>query len=101
MSADTEKMTQKLMAELGIANPEPALVERLEGQFSSVILEVLLRRVPEEKLSELQEKFDADDPGLEEFVAEIAAGVPGLAQEIEAAVAREYEMLRSFMKKTD
>ena len=90
---------KKLIQELGVADPEPKVVEQFEGHLSKIILEVLLRRMPEEKLPELRSKFEADAPDLEDYVTSLAAEVPGLGVEIEEAVLRELEVIKSLLKK--
>lgn len=99
MDATIGELTKKLFSDLGIIDPTPELAEELLEQFNAVILEVLLRRIPEDRLPELREKFEADDPNLQQYVTELAAGVPGLGEEIEAALVREYEVLKSLMKR--
>lgn len=93
------ELTYQLLNELGITNPDEALAEKIEDHFSKVILEVFMRRVPEERLGEIKEKIDRDDPEIDVFIAQLASQVPGLAVEIEEAVMREYEVIKTMLKK--
>ena len=99
MIADTRELTYKLLSELGVPDRDPKVAEELEDHFSKVILEVLVRRMPDDKVSELKQKFETDSADLADFTAEIAAGIPGLADELEAALLREYEVLKKMMER--
>lgn len=99
MPIQTDELTKKLFAELGVEHPDEALVADLEDHFEKVILEVFLRRAPETRLREVKVLIDSNDPALPAAVMDIATTIPGLAEEIEAAVEREYEAIKSMMAK--
>lgn len=96
---DPNALTLKLLADMGVMNPTREAAENIKDHFENVILEVFLRRVPEEKLPEIRAKMEAGAPEMQNYFAEIAAQIPGLAEEIEAAVTREYEVMKAAMQK--
>ena len=96
MKPNPHDLTYKLLAELGVSEPSVELAAEVEDHFAKIILEVFLRRLPPEKLPAIEKLMAGKDPGaLEVYVTEEAAAIPGLAEEIEAAITREYEMMKS------
>ena len=98
MQTKPHELTNKLLAELGVKDADPGLAEQVEENFAAVILEVLLREMPQKQLPALRAKIESDAADLDAFVAEAAASVPGLAAEMEAALLREYEIMKSQLK---
>lgn len=92
------ELTYELLEEMGVKDPDPALAEQFETHFAKVIMETLLRRVPEERLPEIRQALDREDADVEAVVAEIASEIPGLAEEIEEAVGREYDALKNWVR---
>ncbi|MBI4049823.1 MAG: hypothetical protein HY398_00035 [Candidatus Doudnabacteria bacterium] len=96
--ADPNALTLKLLAEMGVMNPTQKMADNIKDHFENVILEVFLRRVPENKLPEIRAKMEADDPELHDYFAALAAETPGLAEELEAAVTREYAVMKEALQ---
>lgn len=96
-TANPHELTNKLLMELGIEEPDASLASEVEDHFAKVITEVLLRRAPEERLPEIRAKIESDGSGLEDLAADIASEIPGLSVEIEEAIIREYEVIRNML----
>ena len=65
MPQQAHELTYRLLGELGIESPNPALAEQIEEHFSKVILEVLLRAMAPERLPELQAKVAGNAADLD------------------------------------
>ncbi len=89
-------MSQALIEALGIMDLPPAeqkeILEKVEKRLEDVMLRVLVENLSEEETKRAREIL-ARGIDIEDEIAEIAAGVPSLAEKVERAVAEEIERI--------
>lgn len=82
------------LADLSREEKEKTLA-MLEERFNTVILNVVLSRLTPEEFEAFKQALHSEDREVK--IAEITAGVPGLAQDIEARVLEEYRLIKAVM----
>lgn len=94
-----EQIKQKFFQNLGIENPSDELVEKLQEYLDRVILETLLRRATPGQVEMIEKAYDGGkEEDLENAVSAVAQTIPGLAEEIEAALMAELDSFRKLSK---
>ena len=88
---------KKLFAELGIQNPPADLEQKVADHFSKVMLETVIRHISEQQAAEIEQIMEKNPEDLESTLAGIAATIPGLGLEMEAAVTREYGIMKNML----
>jgi hypothetical protein len=68
--------------------------DTLRGHVERLILETFLNRLDDEKVKELRGLMN-DSEKMEEKFTEYAALIPGLAEDIEERVKREFQVLKA------
>lgn len=93
-------MTQALIEALGIINLPPAeqkeILEKVDKRLEDVILRVVAENLSDEDAKKAREILSAG-VDIENEIAEITAGVPGLAEKMERAVAEEIDRLKKVL----
>jgi hypothetical protein len=87
----------ELLSALGIkttdATERQAIASELVDHFQELILETVIQNLTDDQAINFRKGLTSKDP--ESAIADIAAGVPGLAQKIDQAVEAELAVVRS------
>ena len=67
--------------------------QKLRSHFSDMVLETLINRLTPEQLSDVQASV-GNLPALEQKIEEYAATIPGLSQDIEERLKREFDQMQ-------
>ena len=67
--------------------------QKIKNHFSGLILQTALNRMTQEQIEDLQTNLQNPDV-LEQKIEEYSAQIPGLADDIEARLQREFEMMK-------
>lgn len=70
------------------------LRSQFQDRFDELILDTLLNRLNDDQVKELQGKL-TDPTALEEKIAEYSALVPGLAEDLQHRLDREFTFIKS------
>jgi len=93
-----ESLIDDLMAGPGYkdlsAEKKTAMADKLRGHIEGLIIESFINRLTEEQAKELRELLTSPE-ALEEKFEVYAATIPGLAQDVEGRIRREFEMLKA------
>lgn len=93
-------MTQALIEALGImdlpAAEQKEILEKVDKRLEDVLLRVVVENLSDEEAKKAREVLSAG-VNIEDEIAEITAGVPGLAEKMERAVAEEIDRLRKVL----
>ncbi len=95
------KLDSTLIQTLGIGSlPEAeqrAILEKVDRRLEQVVMRVLVENCSDDEARDMQDILK-QEKNLEDAIAEIALGVPRLAEKIEFAVAQEIGKLQTVLK---
>ncbi len=97
-----EQYIEKLLTDMAAKDlPEGEqreMLEALQDRFSEVVLNVLVARLSPEQAEQVATSLDGGPEAADKLIEELATGIPGLREDMEAALAAEYEAISGAMR---